>query len=350
MILGLFVLAQHQKVMRKSATVLGATLAFLIVCTTHTAAQEESPEPMVLQCCTRFASSDTPESLYSAANGSGELTERGAAILKLADLTGEAGKSELQRLLEHADSPLVKLWASAALVRRSESMADLGPLILLGNAQGALCRPVAKRVMEILREKEAKLAEVLGPLAVSHRLQQMVLPLVLEWESEEFVSVLLRSDDAQARRLAAGCLATLAVRAREGVREAVVSALAYDAGAERIPWQGGPLFLPSFSWTSAEAKVLFRQLVSWHLHCERQGLAQEMRQVHNNLNSWGLAKAAGYALPNRELDSTRWLLLFGETCGPDELMRLLDEHGLTDGERYRAIVTLVRAGWVDKAE
>ena len=48
-------------------------------------------------------------------------------------------------------------------------------------------------------------------------------------------------------------------------------------------------------------------------------------------------------MPGRELDTTRWLLVLGETLGGNELLKLLEEQDLQEHYRFKAILTLVSA-------
>ena len=287
--------------------------------------------------------SDTIERLLAEARDGASFTSRGWAIIALSELGGDDAEGGLHELYGSTSSNLVRTWASAALVRLADGPRELARLTDRANYHPALARPVTARWLELLADPDEPVAleVVLDALARSYPLQQKVLPVLLTGDSEPFVEAMLGAGTQEARNLAAGCLATFASQGREGIAVAVLSALRFDADATRVPWQGGPLFLPSLGWTSGEARILMRHLVAWHLYCDRHDLDQEQRQIHNNLNGWGLANAAGYTMPNRELSTSRWLLIFGEVAGSDKLAALLEEQGVHDERLYQSILVLV---------
>lgn len=285
---------------------------------------------------------DGVPTLLARALSSESVIERGQAIVRLSEIGGDTVETGLAQLQDGANSPLVQLWSTAALVQIAESTAELSPLANRTNSYPALVRPVTKRFLEFLDEDDdVELQDVLAGIANSHPLQQKILPRLLQREATEFVDVLLTGETQQARNLAAGCLATLAAQQREGVQVDLLAGLAFDPEAVSIPWAGGPLFLPQCQWNQEEAQRIFRDLIAWHLFADRGSLKEAQTQIYNALNSWGLANAAGYTMPGSQIDTTRWLLVLGETLGEEELRDLLEEQDLEDHYRYKAVLTLV---------
>ena len=280
--------------------------------------------------------------LLAEARGGESPTSRGWAIVALAEIGGRAAESTLGQLQSSANSNLVRVWASAALVHLADSPGKLATQSDWTATYPVLVRPVAKRWLALLGDPDStvRLEVVLDALARSYPLQQKCLPRLLERETREFVEVMFSAQSQNARNLAAACLATLSGQGRQGIPGAVLASLRYDPAAEQVPWSGGPLFIPSLSWGNEPGRQLWRELVAWHLFCDRNELKAEQTQINNNLNSWALANAAGYQLPGRQLGSTRWLLLFGEIAGVEELESLLEEQGLEDQILYKAILQL----------
>lgn len=237
---------------------------------------------------------------------SSSYPERGRAILELGRIGGEAGLVPLAELARQSPDALIRTWAAAALMQRVEGAETLLAMSDLVQRSPALVRPYAAA----WRARSGAAADGVGvdaaleAIARVGALQQQVLP--------SFASV-------------------------------ATGPLRYDGEAGRLPWHGGPLFVPSLGWGAEDARALWRELIGWHLFCHRNGDADGKRVIHNALNSWGLANAAGYPMPGSELSPTRWLLTFGEVVGVEPLRELLDEFEVDGDQRLRALLVLLGA-------
>ncbi len=272
------------------------------------------------------------------------MTQRGRAVLELADVDGREADRALLTLGTEAERDgerLVHLWLLAAQVRRSENPRALAAFSEATASYAALVRPVATKWAGLLASDSApSLSLVLDVLSRSQRLQAELLPLVLGRAPREFVTNLFTDENQAARRLAAGCLATLAAQGELDAATPVLTALRFAPKAERVPWTGGPLFLPGLAWTKPEARELLRNLIAWHVWCDDRGLTAEKRQIHNNLNSWALANLLSFSMPGGDGgDPAVWLEVWDAVEGPGAAARLLEAQGLGDQRRFRRFVS-----------
>ncbi|MCR9118352.1 MAG: hypothetical protein NXI22_15560, partial [bacterium] len=81
-------------------------------------------------------------------------------------------------------------------------------------------------------------------------------------------------------------------------------------------------------------------LVKWHLWLDRKSRTAEKTQIHNNLRSLGLARAAKYESPGfRDGGSTiQWLQIWVKAFGKDEVKAILKEQGVEDVAKYQAVI------------
>jgi hypothetical protein len=108
--------------------------------------------------------------------------------------------------------------------------------------------------------------------------------------------------------------------------------LHFDPFAESLPWLGGPLFVLQ----------LAGDLVAWHLWCDLRELGAEKAQIHSNLRSLSLARAAGYSSPGwNDASTADWLLTWGRAMGRAELERLLALQGVDDEPRFQKLLEQV---------
>ena len=118
---------------------------------------------------------------------------------------------------------------------------------------------------------------------------------------------------------------------QEGVAKMVTKALEFDDMAENVPWNGGPLFLPGIAWSKQDAQQLVGQLIRWNLWCDIKNKKNEQKQIHNNIRSLGLARAAGYQSPGwNEVDCSAWLQSWGALMGRAEIKEILEQQGVSD--------------------
>ena len=94
---------------------------------------------------------------------------------------------------------------------------------------------------------------------------------------------------------------------------AYIQAYRFRAGAKRVPWDRGALFIPSLRWTKSTGKQLVGGLIAWHLWAERHNKAALQKQIHNNIRSLSLARVVGYRSPGWKMISLdRWLVIWGK--------------------------------------
>ncbi|MEK6238841.1 MAG: hypothetical protein N2C14_29350, partial [Planctomycetales bacterium] len=78
-------------------------------------------------------------------------------------------------------------------------------------------------------------------------------------------------------------------------------------------------------------------LVTWHLWCDRNGKAQEQRQINNNLNSIQLAQAAGFQFRGNS-STVQWLETWGKAAGKDAIAKMLKDQGADKEAKYAAVL------------
>jgi hypothetical protein len=191
-----------------------------------------------------------------------DLSRRGWAIVCLADIGDKRAVNTLQLINKDKQTPdLVKMWANAALLRI--------------------------RGMETIRD-------LLRETAKDPSKQKMVSSVILGMRAgavRPLVKLAVTGETQQDRMSATSWLGALDGRLRGGiVRKVLLAELSYSkAQAEKgVPWQGGPLYLPRYRWTQAEALAMTRQLVCWLIWAEQKGKEDIVGQILNNLRdlSW----------------------------------------------------------------
>lgn len=279
--------------------------------------------------------------LVGEASEGRDLTARGWAIVCLSRIGGAGVEERLRALHDDAEEPpLVRTWAAAARVRLADSTQGILALAQLLPRYPALNRPIGKRLQTLLaRGRPAEWIEEV--LELSAKVPMLSRPLtypILGVGGGTLTRVLVTSSRQSARRQAAAYLATLA-STDSTVARAVADAYRFDAGALRVPWHGGALFVPGLDWQRRDARALVGNLIRWHLWCERRGKRAEQNQIHNNIRSLRLAQAAGYQSPGWHPATTEaWLRVWGKVVGKEELAELLREQGVDDDPRYRKIL------------
>lgn len=274
------------------------------------------------------------KALVEVAQTGDELTQRGWAIAALSEIGGYAVDEHLLSI--HANenqSVLIRTWAAAARVAMTKTPAGLVEKAQLIKTFPALGRPIGMRLVEKLGEDENISVEKLMETAAKiPQLQKAVAPAILAHGSKALLNAMISDNDQNTRRQAAAYLGTLAQQ-DESVPEAVAKALAFRAEAKDVAWNGGPLFIPGIEWPKADAQAIAGSLVEWHLWCDRHDRVAEKRQIHNNLRSLGLARAAGYESPrNRDATTMKWLEIWGNTIGKERLQELLAKQNALNSE------------------
>lgn len=191
-----------------------------------------------------------------------DLSRRGWAIVCLADIGDNRAVDTLKLINGDQQTPdLVKMWANAALLRI--------------------------RGMETIRD-------LLREHAKDPSRQAMVSSVILGLRNgavRPLVKLAVTGETQQDRMSATSWLGTLDGRLRGGiVRKVLLAELSYskEQAEKGVPWQGGPLYLPRYQWTQAEALAMTRQFACWLIWAEQKGKEDVVNQLNNNLRdlSW----------------------------------------------------------------
>ncbi len=271
-----------------------------------------------------------------------DLSARGRAILAIQGIEGDEADAVLRALADGDHPELVRTWAAAARVNRAP---DLPAYLDLADAYmgryPALARPFELRAAALLQG--ADLDELLALVARQPNLAPAAAPLILAAPAERLVRLMQTHPDDPVRRQAAAYLASKAQRSDSEHREvsrAVRDALAYTRRAERLPWEGGALYVPGIGWQRAEAVDLVRLLILWNLHCDRIGAADAQRQVQNNLRSVQLLRAAGFSNAWPDVNGPEVLVEYGRVAGRKAVEEVLERTGMRDSRWARALTEL----------
>ncbi len=118
--------------------------------------------------------------------------------------------------------------------------------------------------------------------------------------------------------------------------------LQFDSMSHEVPWDNGPLFLPGIQWSQENARELVGQLIRWNLWCDIKSKSEEQKQIHNNIRSLGLARAAGYQSPGwNEVDCIAWLKSWGAVVGRDGIEAILKEQGVDRNDKYAGVLDVL---------
>ena len=91
--------------------------------------------------------------------------------------------------------------------------------------------------------------------------------------------------------------------------------------------------------TYQHARALVSDLISWHLWCDIRGRKGEQKQVHNNIRSLSLARAAGYQGPGwQDIGTAEWLTIWGKAVGRKEIERMLKQQGVDTNRTYSSVL------------
>ena len=185
--------------------------------------------------------------------------------------------------------------------------------------------------LEKLLRVSTEVPQVAGPLT----------PSILVRGADELLDVMTGSDDQNIRRRAAAYLANLGAQDIESVSNSVIEAYKFDGAAENVPWDGGPLFVPSVNWSKANATELMRHLVGWDIKAYQDDDMELQRQLHNNLRNLaqriGINRQRGRSSSgfNWQFNSPReWFQLWGKQAGQEEARDLLEEIGVAKNSPF----------------
>ncbi len=286
---------------------------------------------------------DLVRRLVTVAKKDEHLPKRGWAIAALAQIGGTDVDEYLLNL--HADEDqekIVRTWAAAARVSMTRTLNGLIEKANLIAKFPALGRPIGLRIVEKMTA-EAETSDPAQVIAVTQKvpqLQSALAPAIMAFGEEKLCNVMVHAEDTNVRRIAAGYLGSLAQQGKgKEVAAEVAKALKFDNEMDQVPWNGGALFLPGIQWGKEEARVVVGSLIRWNLWCDRKEKKQEMQQIHNNIRSLGLAKAAGYTSPGwNSVGAIAWLKAWGAAVGKDEIREILTEQDLMDRRKYADVL------------
>jgi len=279
--------------------------------------------------------------LYGEAIEGGDIARRGWAIVALGEIGGDDVDAKLKSIHEDGNqSMLIRTWAAAARVYMTESTDGLIKKASLVQQFPALGRPVGMRIVDGLRkDKEASVEDMISISLKISQLNKALAPAIMAAGAEKLTDVMVTAEDQQVRRQAAAYLGTLFAQGEKTVPDVVNRAYQFDPEAKEVPWSGGPLFVPGISWPKEQAQALVKNLVAWHVWLDRKGGSAGQKQIHNNIRSLSLARAAGYNSPGfREIGTVEWLMIIGQAFGKEAVLDILKEQGLEDNAKYLAAV------------
>lgn len=261
----------------------------------------------------------------------GDLSRRGRAVQALAGIDDVCSEDTLLELHRVRSLPeLIRTWAAAGRVQQAKSMDDLVPLAALVSEFPALQRPVGLRA-EALLDGNVAAGHLIALSIDAPAMAGSVLPMLRKRPTSEITAVMLEDARDEIRRQAAAFLGGLV--GEDAARAAgVIDAYRFKPGTTRTVWQGGALYVPAARWNKDQARELYRNLLSWQVFCEEEGLDGEKRQIGNNLRSVGIWRVAGY--PRYNQDTFAAAKAYGQDEGKAALRELLEPHGLKDDPRY----------------
>ncbi|MEK7486778.1 MAG: hypothetical protein AABZ60_20845, partial [Planctomycetota bacterium] len=179
------------------------------------------------------------------------LIRRGWAIVCLSEIGGsEASKCLYEIYKDSSQLILLRTWAAAACVKMTKNLEELVVLIKLIRDFPALDRPITLSLLEkTTTDISTKSLEQV--LRISLEFWEMQIPLaavILGAGKEKLIQLMISSRDQEIRRQSAAYLATLSVQGDTNVASALAQVFLFSTEAKNVPWEGGPLFIPSLNW------------------------------------------------------------------------------------------------------
>ena len=269
------------------------------------------------------------------------FVRRGWSIVGLARIGGPKVESFLLTLQQDARVPkLVRAWSLAA---RIAQVRDFDALIKVRSQMHLFPssqRPLRLKVVSLLQQKKKVSLEKLLRLSMkTFFLRGLFVEPITSRGSRSLLRVMMTSRNDGIRRQATAYLGNLGNKNPEKVGRAVVRAYRFRSRAKDVSWKGGALFVPAIRWPGPQARALVKELVAWYLWAELNNRKDIQRQLHNNLRSLGLARAAGYRSPGwKAVTVDRWLAIYGKMNGCESLRGLLKQQRVLFQKRYQSIL------------
>ncbi len=283
---------------------------------------------------------DAVPALRDTALHGSDMSARGWAIQGLAQIDDESADTALLGIQDYGQAPeLVRTWAAAGRVQRTNSADEVLALAPLAAVYPALNRPIRLKLESFSGEIQ-DIGSAIGAVNANADLTTILAPVIIAKGHEPLMDVMFHHEDTNTRRTAAAYLGSWAGTDRDRAMD-IAKGYAYTPGAEETLWQGGALYVPSLAWKKKEAQVLAGHLVSWHLYCDLSGNYTEKNQIFNNLQSINLHQAAGWpGWPSTETNEL--LVQYGQAAGKQALKKVLAEHGVKDEVKYQKLLDQVK--------
>jgi len=268
-----------------------------------------------------------------------DLAARGWAVVALGRIGGEKATSGLRQISNSRNQKLlVRTWAAAALVRNAKTADELIALAPITNQFPSVSRPLGLRLVALLSSKKGNQAETLIAAAAKvPTIATAIMPSILALPTKDLVEVMVTGKDNNMRRMAASYVATVAAK-RDDAPRSVVKALRFKKDSDEAPWGTLALFIPQLNYEKDDAKALTDVLLRWHLWADINGETQSQNQIQNNLNSVGLARAAGYRSPGwSNVSTVKWLSAWSNVVGMRAIRKMLKQQNAHKMRRYKSL-------------
>ena len=268
------------------------------------------------------------KSLSQIARLGEDLVQRGWAIAALAEIGGlEIDEILLNIHSDEKQEDVVRNWAAAARVSMTRTTAGLIEKANLVNQFPSLGRPIGLRLIEQMSgENNARVEDMIEVTTTVPQLAQALAPAIMARNTDELVNTMLTASDQNVRRMAASFVATKAQQGSTDIADPIIEVVKFDADANAVPWQGGPLFIPQIAWGEDDSRALVGNLIRWMVWCDTNNDSKNTRVIHNNIRSLALANAAGYKSPGwNDADVRQWLIAWGNCRGRAEIEAILNE-------------------------
>ena len=263
------------------------------------------------------------DSLANEANDDGaEMSSRGWAIVGLQRIGGKRASTELDTILaDDSNPPLVRTWAASARMGTSKDFDELMALQPHIYTWPALERPFGMQAVALADTGD--IGQMLSISAQVPEVNEAFAPIIAKAGSKELIVAMRTAPDDNARRMAAGYVASLS-QSDNAVAGQILDAYDFEPGAEAVPWDGGALWIPSVGWKKKDARELIGSLIQWHFYCGEKGWSGPQQQVTNNLYSVGLTRPAGFS-GSMYGNSEELLAEYGRVVGTKEANELRQE-------------------------
>ena len=274
--------------------------------------------------------------LEDTVRSSDDLSAQGEAIIALSRIPSPAAEAALVRLTASDDlPPLVRTWAAAGQIQQAQSVSELLALKPLVEQYPAVQRPMQQRLAQ-LPAGALSAEDALQLVADDPKLQAVLAPALTGLGGAALAEQMMQHPDDDARRLAAGLLAS-AAQSDPAVMDAIAARYAFTSRAREVPWGGGALYVPSAPYSQAQASAIVEGLVAWSVFCQRTGDSDSLSQIYANARSIELLRRAGMS---RSLSSAPdgLLLAWGQAHGVESVRAILRAQGLEGSPQYKPLL------------